>query len=156
MQWLNTGYVKQETVKSDCIPLENDNFLVYKSFGDLKAQKVEPTFPIELSNVYQWTQNNMPRTNNCVEVFTRQYKAPQYLETDSFFNERRSFGKKKKRNTEWGDKSTSKKTRAIKYYEWRLGKQALSYTHKIKLVICVELSWIFVHFKCIQIFYILQ
>ena len=33
-----TGYVKQETVKSDYIPLENDNFLVYKSFDDLKAQ----------------------------------------------------------------------------------------------------------------------
>ena len=33
-----TGYVKQETVKSACKALENDNFLVYKSFGDLKAQ----------------------------------------------------------------------------------------------------------------------
>lgn len=33
-----TGYVKQETLKSDCVPLENDNFSVYKSFGDLKAQ----------------------------------------------------------------------------------------------------------------------
>ena len=33
-----TGYVKRETVKSDRKALENDNFLVYKSFGDLKAQ----------------------------------------------------------------------------------------------------------------------
>ena len=49
-----TGYVKQETVKSDCVPLENENFSVYKSFGDLKAQSWT-TFPIELWNVYQWT-----------------------------------------------------------------------------------------------------
>lgn len=33
------------------------------------VQSLEPTFPIEHWNVYQWVCGNMPRTNNRVEGF---------------------------------------------------------------------------------------
>lgn len=31
------------------------------------VQSFEPTFPPELWNIYQWTHDNMPKTNNSIE-----------------------------------------------------------------------------------------
>jgi len=38
--------------------------------GGPQRHGVEPTFPMELRNVCQQTCDNMPRTNNTVQVFT--------------------------------------------------------------------------------------
>ena len=38
----------------------------------------------------------------------------------------------------------------------KLWRQVFRYNHKIKSVICAVLQWIYIHFKCIQIFCILQ
>ena len=63
--------------------------------------------------------------------------------------------KKKKCNAERWDKSTRKKLYKILWTE-DLEDKCLGTIHKIKSVICAALSWIHTHFKCIQMFCILQ
>ena len=96
-----TGYVKQETVKSDRKALENDNFLVYKSFGDLKVQSWTRILHATLECLsvdmdyqhvtYLSTCDSLPRTNNSREAFTKQYKTQLQIYTLVFRNGYLSF-----------------------------------------------------------------
>lgn len=61
------------------------------------AQRFEPTFPIELYNIYQWTyaknKQQCRRQSQCNTKFSYKY-ASSYLETDTSLNEGKDFSKK--------------------------------------------------------------
>ena len=66
--------------------------------------------------------------------------------------EERILVKNKKCNAEQGNKKRVYKMLWMKDLEDR----CLGTTHKIKYVISTVLAWLYTHFKCVQICYILQ
>lgn len=120
------------------------------------------TFLIEPWNIYQGTCDNTPRTNNSVEGFSQHNTelsckyASYYLELIPL-NEW-NFSKKE---VWWmANKEMNQQAKRIKkiiiLWVKDFKDKCLGTTHKIKLVFCTVLPWIYTDFKCIQIFRILK
>ena len=115
-----TGYVKWETVKSDRKALENDNFLVYKSFGDLKAQSwiciSYRTLECLSMNMEQYAKNKQLHRG-----FHKAIQSSTVFRNWYLFQWKKFWQKVKV--WYWMRRQINKqKTKSIKYYEWKTRK----------------------------------
>ena len=122
-------------------------------------QRVEPIFPIELWNIYQWTCDNMPRTNNGIEDFTTWHKLQLPICILVFGNWDSSWWRKSVMLNEDVNQQAKKKNNKRFwrfYYQFKILKTSLRYNSQKKSVIFTILPWIYPCFKCIHIFCVLQ